>query len=140
MLRQCVKVSPCRVWQRDKVCSNGLRVVWHRLSLPRLNVQGPSVLVSSKRAMPTTADIKYGPAGVPYVGKEAIRVDKGLSQKLGHTAETEILRDGLEVTHVIPCTTSSMQHSSSSIFQIAARNTRLKLTNHNTCRPLCCMN
>jgi hypothetical protein len=64
--------------------------------------------------MPTTADIKYGPAGVPYVGKEAIRVDKGLSQKLGHTAETEILRDGLEVTHVIPCTTSSAcntQHS-----------------------------
>jgi hypothetical protein len=51
--------------------------------------QGPSALVS-KRTKPSPADIKTGPAGVPFLGMETIRVDKGLSKALHHKTVTEV--------------------------------------------------
>ena len=44
--------------------------------------------------------LKRGPSGVPFVGKETVRFDKGLTKKFNRKIYTEILRDGLEVTDI----------------------------------------
>ena len=80
---------------------HGDAVTWNLCACPCAPQQDPSELLK-KRAVPHKVQLKHGPLGVPFVGSERVRVDKKLSKQLHRRTVTEILRDGLQVTDVVP--------------------------------------